>query len=337
MISYTHFPKNLGLCPECKKSNVFQAPDDTVTCTNPVCSRHWDHSSQFINAQSMMIREYLQKRSGSTSKQNTTVLFRPDGTVEKISGGIEWTATILKKAYRKGFTLNPLGGCFHGCKWIMPDGTIAVCYAKSVAERLATAAYPKGFEHLYWHPERLYDGQKLNDSRKIFIDSMSDLFGVNVPSGYIFSFLRAVEDTGLHIYQCLTKNAPRVAQFNGYLPDNLHMGFSSPPDFWMEKQLTRNQQERMLHKALKTFGGLDLKVRWASFEPLSWDVSRIVEQYPGVLQWAVIGAASNGPVYYQPEPGHVQNLLDVLDAQGVPVFFKGNLDWTPMRYEFPEV
>ena len=46
-----------------------------------------------------------------------------------------------------GYTWNPVGGCLHKCEWQMPDGNIATCYAKDIAERF-TAAYPNGFEHL---------------------------------------------------------------------------------------------------------------------------------------------------------------------------------------------
>jgi len=87
------------------------------------------------------------------------------------------------------------------------------------------------------------------------------------------------------------------------------------------------------------------RVRGMSFEPLSWDVSEIVADNEP-LSWAIIGAASNGRKLYQPAPDHVYQLLDVLDDQNVPVFFKGNLwnnpaahpwrewfpDWIPSRY-----
>jgi hypothetical protein len=53
------------------------------------------------------------------------------------------------------------------------------------------------------------------------------------------------------------------------------------------------------------------------------------------LQWAVIGAATNGAKAYQPRPEWVRNVLQVLDEQGTKVFFKGNLKWEPWRIDFP--
>ena len=125
-----------------------------------------------------------------------------------------------------------------------------------------------------------------------------------------------------HTFQLLTKNAPRLLDFD--FPDNVWVGASSPPDFMWGNPLDSNQQARMLDKTLKTLAQVKAPVRWMSFEPLSWDISQIVADNEP-LQWAVIGAATNGPKVYQPDPAHVTKLLKVLDAQKVPVFFKGNI------------
>lgn len=85
-------------------------------------------------------------------------------------------------------------------------------------------------------------------------------------------------------------------------------------------------------KVLKT---VNVPVRWMSIEPLSFDIAPLL--VGSNLQWAVIGAASNGAKTYQPEPAWVQNVLDVLDAQGTKVFFKGNLEWHVWREERPEI
>lgn len=227
--------------------------------------------------------------------------------------GIEWC----------DYTWNVIGGCEHACRWTMPDGTSAICYAELVASRVAQAHYPQGFAAHYWHPERLSEPLRLAEPARIFLDSMADLFGRWVPAGQIALVLEAVQAAHWHTFLSLTKNAPRL--LSGWsLPRNLHVGVSSPPDQMLGHTLSRRQQEKMLRKSLDTLTQLG-GVTWMSFEPLSWDVAPIVADYPGALGWAVIGAASNGPRTYQPDPAHVRALLDVLDAQGVPVFFKGNL------------
>jgi len=80
---------------------------------------------------------------------------------------------------------------------------------------------------------------------------------------------------------------------------------------------------------------IEVPVRWMSIEPLSFDIAPLLEDSP--LQWAVIGAATNGAKAYQPQAEWVENVLRVLDSQGTKVFFKGNLEWDEWREEFPEV
>jgi protein gp37 len=240
------------------------------------------------------------------------------------SRGIEWTQ----------YTWNPIGGCKHACRWRLPDGVIAKCYAEEVAEGIARNNYQYGFDHHYWKPQLLNEPLKLKESARIFLDSMSDLMAARVPEDQIKAVLQVARQASWHTFQLLTKNAPRLASFDW--PANVWTGVSSAPDQMFGKTLDRNQQERYMHKALKTLSALPTGlVRWVSFEPLSWDVAPIVAQYPGALRWAVIGAASNGSKYYQPNPRHVEALLRVLDEQNAPSFFKGNLAWKPWREEFP--
>lgn len=242
--------------------------------------------------------------------------------------GIEWTDA----------TWNPGSGCLHGCRWTMPDGTEAICYAESIAERIAKNTYNEGFAHHYWKPAHLESPKKVSTPLKIFVGSMWDIFGHWVPDEHIQSVLDVVRDCPQHSFQLLTKNVIRAQQFD--LPDNIWLGASMPPDTMWGKALSQNQKERMLDKTLRSLGETVAKIKWISFEPLSWDVSSIVARYPGVLDWAVIGAASNGPKLYPPNEKHFVWLQQVLKYQGVKVFFKGNLqslttaavNW---REEFP--
>ncbi|HRF94497.1 MAG TPA: hypothetical protein PLZ51_04865, partial [Aggregatilineales bacterium] len=69
-------------------------------------------------------------------------------------------------------------------------------------------------------------------------------------------------------------------------------------------------------------------------EPLSFDIAPLLGDAPP-LDWVVIGAATNGMRTYQPQRDWVEHLLAVLDARGIPVFFKGNLRWDSWREDFP--
>lgn len=247
---------------------------------------------------------------------------------QKPPKGIEWTRVYG----RRGYTWNPVSGCKHDCQWVMPGGAIAECYAKTIAEsRQVNVHYPHGFDHDYWHPERLIEPEKVKQGAGIFLDSMSDLMGAWVDEIHIRRILDVCERTPQHLYFLLTKNAPRLLKFE--FPDNVWVGVSSPPDYMFGRGLSRMQQVAMLEKSLVALSRVKAKVRWMSYEPLSWDVAPIVGEYPGAIQWAVIGAASNGRQEYPPEESHLRNLLDVLDCHKVPTFFKGNLRSLPWAAE----
>ncbi len=237
--------------------------------------------------------------------------------------GIEWA----------DYTWNPVAGCQHGCRWKMPDGTIAICYAEAVAERIATSAYSEGFSHHYWRPEVLEAPLKVRKSAKIFLDSMSDLMGHWVSEEEILKVLEVCRQASQHQFQLLTKNAPRLLQFD--FPDNVWVGVSAPPTYMMGKQLSYEQQKRMVDRQVEVLHQVKAKIRWMSIEPLSFDIAPLLENSP--LEWAVIGAATNGAKTYQPKPEWVQNVLKVLDEQGTKVFFKGNLEWSYRLEDFPAV
>jgi protein gp37 len=261
-----------------------------------------------------------------------------DGSIGR---GIEWT----------DFTWNPIKGCFHACQWEMPDGSIANCYAEDVANRVAQAAYPYGFEHHYWTPAVLDEPLRVKAPARIFVGSMADVFGHWVPDEQINQVLAIARAAHWHTFQFLTKNPVRAKVFD--IPANCWIGASTPPDFMWNKPLTRHQQARMFSRLLSEL--TTLKVRgvttWISAEPLSWDVAKLLrEDDPWIgdpyqcaaFDWIVIGAASNGNQYYPPSEANVRALVDWCDGARVKVFFKGNLRSLPWaaanwREEFPLV
>lgn len=248
-----------------------------------------------------------------------------------ISRGIEWT----------DFTWNPVGGCQHACRWRMPDGKIAICYAESTAN-VMNRAYPHGFEHHYFREHMLSAPLKQKKPSRIFMDSMSDLMGSWVPEDQINRVFEVCRKAEWHNFQLLTKNAPRLLKFD--LPPNVWAGVSAPPTFFMGKELTLDQQRRMVFRQLDVLDALKMKghpVCWMSIEPLSFDIAETFEDWSAQsgndlpLHWAVIGAASNGSRYFQPETAHTEKVHSALRDAGTNIFHKGNLEWTPHLEEFP--
>lgn len=243
-----------------------------------------------------------------------TVQFNP-----KTNGrGIEWCDE----------TRNATGGCLHDCEWEMPDGSVAVCYAKELAESgVAKKAYPNGFEHHYWRPKMIKDLVKGKEPLLIFPDSMSDMFAHYVPTDQVEQILDAMRSAPHHTYQSLTKAPPQLLKYADRLPPNLWVGVSSPPDWFLGKRLSQTKQTSMLKRSLDVLREVKRRtgcIVWMSAEPVSWDLTAVIgHDHP--LDWIVIGAASNGKKYFQPEPLHIANLLTVMDATDTPVFYKGNI------------
>ncbi len=240
--------------------------------------------------------------------------------------GIEWT----------DWTWNPTGGCLHGCTWKMPDGQIAECYAKTIAERLARPTYKHGFEHHYWRQHALNEPLKEKTPGKIFVGSMADLFGHWVPEEQIRQVLAVMREAHWHTFQTLSKYPIRLPEFNPF-PENAWVGVSLPAGHLMPEK----GAVRALSAYLRQMQHIQARIRFMSIEPLWFDAGQVLRQWAdehGTLpmEWVIIGAATNGPKVFQPEKVWVEHLLEVLGDYNIPVFFKGNLKWSPWREEFPQ-
>lgn len=257
---------------------------------------------------------------------------------QKPPGMIEWTRIKNPDGTtRKGFTWSPVAGCLHGCRWHMrqEDNLMfedleeeapetAICYAELIANSARLQrSYPKGFEHIYWHPERLGQPKKMKEPAGIFLDAMSDAMGVGVKEEWIEQVLDVCRETPWHNYQLLTKNAPRLLKFD--FPENIWIGVSSSPDILMGKEMDAHRKQRYMNRALEVLSQIDVPVRWISFEPLNQDYSEVLDRYPNVIQWAVVGAASNGRKYYPPRREDFEMTMGALNSQSIPVFYKGNM------------
>ncbi len=107
---------------------------------------------------------------------------------------IEWTDA----------TWNPVTGCTKvstGC-----DN----CYAEAIANRFAgTPAYPQGFA-VTLRPERLDQPLRWTKPRRVFVNSMSDLFHKDVPDEFIARVWAVMALAPQHEFQVLTKRHGRM-------------------------------------------------------------------------------------------------------------------------------
>jgi protein gp37 len=181
---------------------------------------------------------------------------------------IEWTDA----------TWNPVRGCTKvspGC---------AHCYAETFAERFrGVPGHP--FEHgfdLRLVPEKLGDPLRWTRPKKIFVNSMSDLFHEAVSDEYIEKICRVMLSANWHVYQILTKRADRMADL---LQGKLHAAAKAGHIWWgVSVENRKHGLPRMteLRKAQTT-------VAFLSIEPLLEDLGEI--DLRGI-HWAIVGGES---------------------------------------------
>lgn len=131
--------------------------------------------------------------------------------------GIEWTDA----------TWNPVTGCTkvsQGCKH---------CYA----ERIWKRPYPnRAFTDVQCHPDRLGQPMRWSKPRRIFVNSMSDLFHEAVPFEFIAAIFAIMGVTTRHTYQILTKRPERMLEFFRWCADESEDWMKPPTgDGWQDQ------------------------------------------------------------------------------------------------------
>ncbi|NUO51117.1 MAG: phage Gp37/Gp68 family protein [Polyangiaceae bacterium] len=205
---------------------------------------------------------------------------------------IEWTDA----------TWNPVRGCTKispGCKR---------CYAERFAERFRGVPghpFEQGFD-LRLIPSALDLPLKWRASRRVFVNSMSDLFHEEIPVPYVERVFDVMRRASHHTFQVLTKRADRMAKLAPSLnvSDNVWMGVSvENAEYTTRIDHLRNVQTR---------------VRFLSIEPL---LGPIPDLNLTGIHWAIVGGES-GPRARPLEPEWVRSIRDQCVAAGVPFFFK---------------
>lgn len=218
---------------------------------------------------------------------------------------IEWTDA----------TWNPIAGC----AMVSPGCTN--CYAMRMAARLQSmghAAYTGVTRRSGKGP--VWTGRvNINESalatpltwrkpRKIFVNSMSDLFQDGVPMDLVSNVWDVMEEAHWHVFQILTKR-----------PDNMFKVIKEAtlrtlPNVWLGTSVESSK--------LKTRIGLlqqvPATVRFISFEPL---IGRVGSVNLDDIHWAIVGGES-GPRARPMEKVWVEELRMQCKDQGVAFFFK---------------
>ncbi|HET6383070.1 MAG TPA: phage Gp37/Gp68 family protein [Armatimonadota bacterium] len=205
---------------------------------------------------------------------------------------IEWTDA----------TWNPVTGCTQvspGCDH---------CYAMRFAERFRGVSghpYEQGFDLKLW-PERLSAPHTWRQPKRIFVNSMSDLFHQEIPDEYIRKVFDVMASADWHVYQVLTKRSHRLAKLAPSLPLRPHI--------WLGVSIELNRYAWRADHLRQ----VSADIRFISAEPLLGPLDRL--DLSGI-QWVITGGES-GPRCRPCDPGWVRELRDRCREQRIAFFHK---------------
>ena len=206
--------------------------------------------------------------------------------------GIEWTDA----------TWNPVTGCSKvspGCK---------NCYAERLAFRLRAMGNPRyrnGFA-VTLQPDQLTLPLRWRQPRRIFVNSMSDLFHEAIPDDFIHQAFEVMKRADWHIFQVLTKRSGRLAA--------LAPSLFWTPNIWQGVSVENARYTRRV----RDLQAVRAAVRFLSVEPLLGPIPNLPLEG---IDWVIVGGESGGR--RRPMAADwAREIHDQCRAAGVSFFFK---------------
>ena len=218
------------------------------------------------------------------------------------NSSIEWTDA----------TWNPVTGCTkitRGCDH---------CYAERFSERFrGTPGHPfeNGFD-LTLRPDRLSQPISWKRPRRIFVNSMSDLFHKQIPRHFIDKVFDTMEAADRHVFQLLTK---RSSLMRSYLRYRYGSGVA-PIHIWCGVSV----EDHLATTRIRHLQSAPVSIRFLSIEPLLGPVGEI--DLEGI-SWVIVGGES-GPKSRPMQEDWVLDIRDMCKEQRVDFFFK---QWGGLR------
>ena len=222
-------------------------------------------------------------------------------------------------------TINPLGwGCYGPGGTAEKANICSYCYAARFARRKNRDCPDCQAFRPHWHPEQLKRIWRWKKSRRIFVQSMGDLFGDWVPKEHIYAVLSQAWRYEQHKFFFLTKNPKRLIEFS--FPENAWAGVSVTNQVDADERIPFLVATPAAH-------------RFVSFEPLLGPVDTRHLLNPGCysgIDWVIIGAQT-GPGAIPPAVEWVGDLTRQCLRAPIPIFHKDSLamlPWLPPAFAF---
>jgi protein gp37 len=218
---------------------------------------------------------------------------------------IEWTDA----------TWNPVAGCS-----IVSAGCTN-CYAMEMAHRLRSMGVDKykgltriSGKRAIWNGVVREDKSSLDiplnwkKPRKIFVNSMSDLFHQKVSDQFIEKIWRVMESTPRHNYQILTKRPERLGSF---VEDRIGKVL---PNVWLGTSV----EDASVIDRIEYLRKVPAAIRFISFEPLIGPIGNVDLND---IHWAIVGGES-GRRARPIQESWIDEIYDICDTYGTAFFFK---------------
>ncbi len=225
------------------------------------------------------------------------------------------------------------------------------CYAERGWARLAanpkTRYFGRAFTDVRCHLDALALPLRWRRPRRIFVNSMSDLFHEAVPTLFIADVFAVMAAAPRHTFQILTKRparcreilgADQILNFEALVAECLALYTDEPlvwplPNVWLGVSV---EDQQTADERIVALLNTPAAVRWVSAEPLLSPVSLGLflsrTNMPGFrdllrgLDWVVVGGES-GPRARPMHPAWAQALRDQCAVAGVPFLFKQWGEW----------
>ncbi len=165
--------------------------------------------------------------------------------------------------------------------------------------------YANGFK-VTTHASVVQDPLKWKQPRRVFVNSMSDLFHEAVPTSFIESVFHTMNLAEQHVFQVLSKRPARVVELNKVLnwTRNIWLGTSIESRRWIDR--------------LDLLKQTSANVKFLSLEPLLGPLSSL---QLNEIDWVIVGGES-GPGARPMRDSWVRDIRDQCIESDVPFFFK---------------
>ena len=228
-----------------------------------------------------------------------------------MASAIEWTDV----------TWNPVTGCTR----VSPGCDHCYMYAQYPRLRgMGVPGYSGGPEVIDLRYNRIGEPLGWRKPRRVFVNSMSDLFHPAVPYDFIdlvWSMMTLTAVSRGHIYQVLTKRPGRAVAWWQQYRDRRSFAREIPNGWAANIWMGVSVESQKYAPRLTVLNRLPAPVRFVSAEPLlePLDLSRWIAE--GGLQWLIVGGES-GPGARPMELDWARSLRDQAGRGGIPFFLK---------------